>query len=210
MVCIAFRERGHEAYSCDILPCSGGHQEWHIQGDAIKEAYSGKYDIMIAHPPCTYLTVTGNGWLKEQPRRKSGALVGMERRKAMCDAVGFFMELINAPINKIAVENPIGVMSTKYRKPDQIIHPYYFGDPVSKATCLWLKNLPMLRHYEMDNIFHPKTHVNPQWYTAKSGRRYPKWSLIDACKYPAGEERSKFRSKTFPGIAMAMADQWGK
>jgi len=141
-VTIEFRKLGHEAFSCDLQECSGGHPEWHIKGDVFEVIQQG-WDLMIAHPPCTYLTVTANKWLKDQPPLKSGALVGKERRDARLDAIDFFMKIANAPIDKIAIENPIGCMSTVWRKADQLIHPYYFGDEHRKATCLWLKNLPL-------------------------------------------------------------------
>ncbi len=140
-VTIELRKLGHEAYSCDILPCSGGHPEWHIQGDVLEHLNDG-WDMMIAFPPCTHLAVSGAAWFKEKiadGRQQQG--------------IDFFMEMINAPIEKIAVENPVSVMSTKYRKPDQIINPFQFGDPVPKKTCLWLKNLPLL---EPTNIVEPE------------------------------------------------------
>jgi site-specific DNA-cytosine methylase len=174
-VCKAFRERGHEAYSCDILPCSGGHPEWHIQGDAIEEAYSGKYDMMIAHPPCTHLAVSGARYFKEK--------IADGRQQ---EAINFFMKLINAPINKIAVENPVCIMSSKYKKPDQIIQPWMFGHGETKATCLWLKNLPKLK---------PMNIVE--------GREQRIWKL------PPSKDRAKIRSKTYEGIANAIASQWG-
>jgi len=188
------RELGHEAFSCDLEPCSGGHTEWHICGDAIVEAYSGKYDMMIAHPPCTYLTVTGNKWMKPEfadrfPNRP-------QQRK---DAIEFFIKLYNAPIDKIAIENPVGIMSTKFRKPNQYVHPYFFGDKHSKKTGFWLKGLPDLA---------PTSMVEPEMYVYKDGRKDPMWH-VETMKLPA-KERTKARSKTFPGIAKAMAEQWTK
>jgi hypothetical protein len=183
----AFRELGHEAYSCDILDCSGGHPEWHIKGDAIKEAYSGKYSMMIAFPPCTHLATSGARWFKE--KQKDG------RQQYGID---FFMKLINAPIDRIAFENPVGIMSTKYRKPNQIIQPYEFGDPYEKRTCLWLKNLSEL---QPTKIVDPPPRIK-----FDSGKTMPTW-YSDAWKL-SKEERSKVRSKTFPGIAEAMAKQW--
>jgi len=174
-VCIAFRYRGHEAYSCDLQECSGGHPEWHIQGDAIEEAYSGKYDMMIAFPPCTHLAVSGARWFKE--KRADG------RQQS---AIKFYMDLVNAPIPQIGIEQPIGIMSTLYRKPDQIIQPWQFGHGETKATCLWLKGLPLL----------VPTDIVP-------GREQRIWKL------PPSADRAKLRSKTFPGIARAMAEQWG-
>jgi len=204
-VCIAFRDAGHEAYSCDILDCSGGHPEWHIKGDAIKEAYSGKYDMMIAHPPCTYISVSGARWyyhpddrnLPIHQRRPHPKYP--DRAKHREEAVDFFLALSNAPIDKIAIENPIGIMSTRWKKPDQIIQPYMFGDEATKTTCLWLKNLPKLEPTKM-------TGKGERIYSA-SGKSQPKW-YSDAWKL-SPDERSKARSKTFPGIAKAMAEQWG-
>ncbi len=186
------RALGHEAFSCDIEPCSGGHTEWHIQGDALNEAYSGKYDMMIAHPPCTYLTVTGNKWMK--PEFKDRFPDRQQQRK---DAIEFFLKLFDAPIEKIAIENPVGIMSTVFRKPDQYVHPFFFGDKHSKKTGFWLKGLPNLQATEM---------VDPQMYTYKDGRKDPMWH-VESMKLPK-KERAKFRSQTFPGIAEAMATQW--
>lgn len=192
----AFRERGHEAWSCDILPTSGSHPEWHIQGDALREAYSGKYDMMIATPPCTYLSVTANKWLKDQPARKSGALVGQARRDARNEAIKFFINLTRAPIEKICIENPVGIMSTQFKKPQQIIQPFQFGHPEPKKTCLWLKGLPVL---------FPTQIVAPEYFISKSGKKLASWYY----KPSPSPERQKMRSVTFKGIAAAMANQWG-
>ena len=182
----AFRNKGYETYSCDILECSGGHPEWHIQADAIKEAYSGKYDMMIAFPPCTHLASSGARWFKE--KQKDG------RQQ---QGIDFFMELINAPIDRIAVENPVGIMSSKYRKPNQIIQPFQFGHDVSKKTCLWLKNLPNLT---------PTKIVKPD-IIEKNGYKMSRhhWETF---KLPS-KIRGKVRSRFYEGIADAMADQWG-
>ena len=191
-VTTALRALGHEAFSCDLEPCSGGHPEWHIQGDALIEAYSGEYDMMIAHPPCTYLTVTGNKWMKPEFRDRFP-----DRPQQREDAIEFFIKLYNAPIDKIAIENPVGIMSTRFKKPAQYVHPYFFGDPHSKKTGFWLKGLEKL----------VKTNVvEPEMYTYKDGRKDPMWH-IESMKLPA-KERTKARSKTFPGIAQAMANQW--
>ena len=176
-VTIEFRKLGHEAYSCDLMECSGGHHEWHIKGDAILEAYSGKYDMMIAFPPCTFLTVTQNRWLKDQPPLKSGALVGEARREARREAIKFFKDLANAPIDKIALENPVGCMSSEYKQPTQIIQPYYFGDEHRKTTCLWLKELLPLYHNSQPNLFDSEvTHVDQgessYWIDSKTGKHY--------------------------------------
>lgn len=207
-VCKAFRARGHEAYSCDIVECSGGHPEWHIQTDALllidgdatfttadgtSHQIIGPWDLLIAHPPCTYLTVSGNRWFDES---KYGAKA-RQRQSDRLDAVEFFMAFVNARCDHIAIENPIGVMSTQYRKPDQIVHPYWFGDPERKATCLWLKNLPLLV---------PTNMVEPVIIRGKNGTDSP-WHL-STLGLPT-EERRRLRSKTFLGFAEAMAQQWG-
>jgi site-specific DNA-cytosine methylase len=188
-----YRKLGLEAYSCDVLDCSGGHPEWHIKGDAIKEAYSGKYDLMIAHPPCTYLAVSGNRWLYNKDKTKN-----KERWKNRELALDFVRELMNAPIKKIAIENPISCISSQIRKPDQIIQPYMFGDVATKTTCLWLKNLQPLKS---TNI------VEPIWITTEKGNRFNKLHY-DTYLLPK-KDRWKVRSATFPGIAKAMAEQWG-
>ena len=202
-VCIEMRKRGHNAFSCDIIECSGGHPEWHIQGDVLEQLDKG-WDMMIAFPDCTYLTVTANKWYKDQPPRKSGTLVGSERRFAREKAIDFFMRLYNCKIPIISMENPIGVMSSRFRKPDQIIQPYQFGHKEKKSTCLWLRGLPLLHH---SNV------VDPVFYMA-GGKKYSpthynsKRSLNRLDCLPPGPERSKLRSKTYPGIARAMAEQW--
>jgi site-specific DNA-cytosine methylase len=191
-VTIELRKLGHEAYSCDLEECSGGRPEWHIQGDALKEAYSGNYDMMIAHPPCTYLTVTGNKWMKPEFKDRFP-----DRPQQRLDAIDFFMKLYNAPIEKIAIENPVGIMSTQFRKPNQYVHPYFFGDKHSKKTGLWLRGLKLLV---------PTNIVEPEMYTYKDGRKDPMWHF-ESMKLPP-KERSKYRSKTFPGIAKQLAFQW--
>jgi hypothetical protein len=209
-VCIEFRKLGFEAYSCDLKPCSGGKPEWHLQMDVFEAIKLIKPTLAVFHPTCTYLTVTANRWLKDQPKRESGRLVGEERRIAQREAIEFFKNLWYADIEHIAIENPIGVMSRELKKADQIIHPSYFGDATTKATCLWLKNLPKLKWTKKDNLFEQATYVEPEIYTSKTGKKYPKWSMIDACKIKDLDLRSEFRSKTFPGIAKAMAVQWGE
>ena len=207
-VCKAFRERGHEAYSCDIQEPSGGHPEWHIHGDAIaaldggvittmdgKQHDVGKWDLLIAHPPCTYLTVTGNRWFNEERYGDKAR----QRKELRNEAANFFMSFINADVDKIAVENPIGYMSTVYQKPSQIIHPYMFGDPARKATCLWLKGLTKLT---------PTDIVEPIVIHYQNGNGTDNPWHMDTLKLPPNE-RAKARSKTFPGIAAAMAEQWG-
>ena len=192
-VTIALRERGHEAYSCDIEPCSGGHPEWHLQQDVIP-LLSKKWDMIIAFPPCTYLTVTGNRWF-DIDRYGDKAL---QRHKNRKDAIDFFMLFANANCEKIAIENPVGVMSTEYRKPNQIIHPYMFGDAERKATCLWLKGLPELVATQI---------VEPNVVYYKNGRGSDSPWHMNTMSLPP-KERAKARSKTFPGIAKAMAEQW--
>lgn len=192
-VCKAFRDKGHEAYSCDILDPSGGYPEWHIQDDVLKHLKG--WDLIIAHPPCTFLTVTGNRWFNIERYGEKA----IERYKEREKAVAFFMEFVNADCPKIAIENPIGYMSSIYRKPDQIIQPYYFGDPARKATCLWLKGLPLLK----------KTNeVTPIIIKYKNGKSTDNPWHMGTMSLPK-EERARERSKTFPGIAMAMAEQWG-
>jgi len=208
----AFRALGHEAYSCDLQECSGSHPEWHLKMDvfdAIRGGYlktqSGntiyidKWDMGIFFPDCTYLTVTANKWYKDQPKRKSGVLVGEERRQARKKAIAFAINLYNCPIPKVAMENPVGVLSSEFRKPDQIIQPYMFGHPEPKKTCLWLKNLPKLI---------PTNIVEQEpYHVTKSGKNMPKWYAY-ADKSKGQAERAKIRSKTFPGIAKSMASQW--
>ena len=193
-VCKAFRELGHEAYSCDIQDCSGGHPEWHLKQDVIP-LLGQEWDLIIAHPPCTFLTVTGNRWFDVE-RYGDKAI---QRQKDREKAVEFFMQFVNAKCEKIAIENPIGYMSTAYKKPTQIIHPYMFGDPARKATCLWLKGLPKLT---------PTNMVEPVIIQYQNGKGTDNPWHMDTMKLPP-KERAKARSKTFPGIAKAMAEQWG-
>lgn len=203
------RRLGHEAYSCDIIECSGGHPEWHIRWDALAlingncsfltcdgelHGIDGKWDMLIAHPPCTYLTVTGNRWFNVERYGEKA----IRRRKDKEEAVKFFMAFVNADCEKIAIENPIGSMSTDYRKPDQIIHPYMFGDPERKSTCLWLKGLQPLK---------PTDIVEPQVIKYKNGKGTDSPWHMETMKLPPAE-RARLRSKTFPGIARAMAEQW--
>jgi hypothetical protein len=185
-VCIEFRKRGHEAYSCDLQECSGGRPEWHLQMDIFEAIDMKGWDMMIAFPTCTYLTISANKYYKDMPPLKSGALVGEARREARREAIEFFMALYYTSIPLIAIENPIGVMSSVFRKPDQVIQPWQFGHGEQKATCLWLKGLPKL---VPTNIV--------------TGREQRIWKL------PPSVDRAKLRSKTFPGIAKAMAEQWG-
>jgi hypothetical protein len=184
-VTIELRKLGHEAYSCDLLSCSGGHPEWHMQMDIFEAIKSNKWDMLIAFPTCTYLTISANKWYKDQPERKSGTLVGEKRRLARKYAIEFFMSLYFSNIPLIALENPIGVMSTEFRKPNQVLQPWMFGHGETKATCLWLKGLPNLKPTDIVNGREQRLH-----------------------KLPPTKDRSMLRSKTFPGIAKAMAEQW--
>ena len=193
-VTIEFRKLGHEAYSCDLYECSGGHPEWHLQQD-VTELLKEKWDMIIAFPPCTYLTVTGNRWYNIE---RYGAKA-IQRQKDREEAIKFFMLFANAKCEKIAIENPVGIMSSEWSKPSQIIQPWMFGDEAEKTTCLWLKGLPLLKS---TNEVKP-----PERVKFKSGKTMPGW-YADAWKLPK-EERAKLRSKTFPGIAKAMAEQWG-
>lgn len=189
----SFRRKGHDAWSCDILPADDGGPHY-CDDIANVLAYTGPWDLMIAHPPCTYLSVSGCRWLYY----KDGS-INEDRWRKMEESLNFVRMLLNADIDKIALENPVSVISSRIRKPDQTIHPYYFGDPASKKTCLWLKNLPKL---EPTNI------VEPEKVTTKSGRQWDRWWYESSCISNL-EERAKFRSKTFQGIAEAMAEQWG-
>jgi len=181
----AMRQLGHEAYSCDLQECSGDKPEWHLQMDIFEAIKLKDWDMAIFFPPCTYLTISANRWYKDQPKRKSGILVGEERRAARKEAIGFFMALYNCEIPKIAIENPIGIMSSEFRKPDQVLQPWMFGHGETKATCLWLNNLPKLM---ATNIV--------------EGRAQRVFYL------PKTKDRAKLRSKTYSGIAKAMAEQW--
>lgn len=203
-VTIELRKLGIEAYSCDIKEQTGGHPEWHIQGDVFDIINEG-WDCMIAFPPCTHLAVSGAKHFEQ--KRKDG------RQQ---EGIDFFMKLYNSNVNHIAIENPIGIMSSLLRKPDQIVQPYYFGDPFQKTTCLWLKNLPKLQYQLEVDLFNqvadPINKGEFVYFTCKKTgkeKKQPKW-YFDALKNAkTPEERSTMRSKTFPGIAKAMAVQWG-
>lgn len=188
-----FRRLGHEAYSCDIIPCSGGHPEWHLQQD-VTPLLQEHWDMIIAFPPCTYLTVTGNRWFNEDKYGEKAVKRKIDRE----EAINFFMMFANANCEKIIIENPVGIMSTVWRKPDQIIQPYMFGDAFEKKTCLWLKGVKPLTP---TNIVEP-----PKRIRFDSGKSMPSWYANAWCL--PKEERAKLRSKTFPGIAKAMAEQW--
>jgi hypothetical protein len=198
----AFINKGHEAVSCDLLPCESDLGE-HYQGDVTDILYDG-WDMMIAHPPCTYLSVSGARWYyhpedKELPyEERRPHPLHPNRRQLQQEALDFVQLLLDASIEKIAVENPVSVISTRIKKPTQIIQPYEYGHPTSKSTCLWLKNLEPLQ---------PTDIVEPIWINVSDGKRMSKFHY-DTYTLPK-EERGKIRSATFPGIAKAMADQWG-
>lgn len=195
-VCKAFRALGHKAFSCDLQECSGGHPEWHIKGDALKVLNLPIWDLVIAHPPCTYLTVTGNRWFNVEKYGQKA----IQRLADREEAINFFMNFAKCKCNHIAIENPVGIISSVWEKPTQIIQPYQFGDAAEKKTCLWLKGLPKLQE---TNKVNP-----PERIKFKSGKSMPAW-YASAWKLPK-EDRIKVRSKTFPGIAKAMAEQWSK
>ena len=224
-VCTEFRRLGHEAYSCDIIDCSGGHPEWHIKQDVLPllngncvlntcdgtvHHIDGKWDMVIAFPPCTHLASSGAAWF-EKKRADGRQRWGIQ----------FFCNFLNVECEKVVIENPIGIISGKYikehfpdlaekyslpKEPTQIIHPWMFGDNYSKSTCLWIKGVeplvPQVREQPPIDWF--------EWVDKKTGKkkRQPKW-YADTWKL-SPEERAKVRSKTFPGIAKAMAEQWGK
>ena len=208
-VCKEFRKLGHEAYSCDIIECSGGHPEWHIMQDVLPllngscefrtmdgetRRVDGQWDMIIAHPPCTYLTNAGARWLW------AGGKLNEERFAKGMEAKEFFMKFMDADCPRIAIENP--VPSAAYELPPyaQIIQPYEYGHPNTKKTCLWIKGLPNLRPTE---IVEPE---KGRYFQQKNGNwRYSCWEMDQR----GGKDRARERSKTFPGIAKAMAEQWG-
>jgi hypothetical protein len=175
----AFRARGHSAWSCDLLPSED--DDFHMQKD-VREVLDFGWDLMIAHPPCTHLAISGARWFKDK----------VEEQK---QALAFVRILMNAPIPRICLENPISIISSLIRKPDQIVQPYYFGDPFRKSTCLWLKNLPLL--VPTNVVDQGEIHIT------KSGKRIPAWYNL-----PPSVDRWKLRSTTFKGLANAMASQW--
>lgn len=218
-VTIELRKLGHEAYSCDVMDCSGGHPEWHIKGDVLPLLKAGhhvlnlengqtkfldynRWDMIIAFPPCIYLTNAGTRHysLKCNPVEKVEA-----RKLKRVEAFNFVMKIANADCEKIAIENPVGWLNSQWKKPNQIIHPYYFGDPVSKRTCLWLKGLKELESTNM--LSKPE----PIYICKGEKSKGKKIGWCEGIKGTTGGQagRSKARSKTFPGIAKAMAKQWG-
>lgn len=218
------RRLGHEAYSCDIIDCSGGHPEWHIRQNVLtllnpeELPFGGgagigfftddgewhfvyKWDMIIAFPPCTYLTVAGNRYFNVERYGDKAR----ERIRLSEEAADFFMQFVNADCERIAIENPVGRMNTLYRKPDQIINPFNFGHPVAKKTCLWLKGLPPLKHTEEvePERIHSKGksggYSGPSWYVTDENGKILSWN---------DPRTARVRSKTYSGIAKAMADQW--
>lgn len=228
--CRAFRSMGHNAYSCDLFKCSGTifgteiedpHPEWHFDHDITtvlnktdlklqsgeQAVIEGDWDLMIGHPPCTYLAVSGAQWyyhpedkaLPFEKRRPHPRYPNRAQDRE--DGINFFLFLAGANVKRIAIENPVGIMSTRWRKPDQSIQPYMFGDPYSKNTCLWLKNLRPL---------HPskETDDHGERIFFGSGKSQPKWYSDGFTKTKSAVERQKWRSKTFPNIARVIAEQW--
>ena len=214
-VCKAFRAKGHEAFSCDIQLCSGGHPEWHILGDVLTilngnstfitedfkmHEIKGTWDLIIAHPPCTFLTCTGNRYF-------SLSMYGgkaLKRIKDREDAISFFMNFVYCDCPRVVIENPIGIMSTRFRKPDQIINPWQFAltedEETEKRTCLWLRGVkPLIPLWD--------TKPDIKYVYFPSGKRQTLWYYNTRCLHHS--ERAKAASKTFPGIAKAMAEQWG-
>lgn len=222
-VCKEFRRLGHNAYSCDLLECSGGHPEWHFNCDVMKviadkggvlqngeEAHiTGDWDLMVAHPPCTYLAVSGAQWyyhpedkhLPVEKRRPHPKFPNRAQDRE--EGAAFFMALANAPIEHIAIENPVGIMSSRWRKADQAVQPWMFGDEASKNTCLWLKNLPLLQPTKIVG-------KGERVVMKSSGKSLPKWYSDALVKAKTPEERRTLRSKTFPGFAKAIAEQWSE
>ena len=212
---IELRKLGHEAYSCDIIEESGGHPEWHIRHDVLPlitgepcdfttedgtvHHMDDKWDMIVAFPPCTYLTVTGNRWFNVSKYGEKA----LKRARDREEAVKFFMSFVNANCDRIAIENPVGVMSTNYRKPDQFIRPYQFGSHARKKTCLWLKGLPKLVPTNIVSAGETDSYgcsvgASATYATDENGKILS-WS---------DPRTARIRSKTFPGIARAMAEQW--
>jgi len=179
----AFAALGHDAWSCDLLPSE--REGKHIEGDVLAVLLDN-WDLMIAHPPCTHLAVSGAKHFSEKQR---------DGRQE--EAIAFFLALARAPIPRVCIENPVSIMSSLYRKPDQVIHPFQFGHEAEKSTCLWLRGLPLLAP--------SKTVGRGRRHVTKGGKSLPEWYNL-----PPSSDRAKIRSRTFPGIAEAMADQWGR
>lgn len=188
-VCKAFRARGHEAYSCDLQPCSGGHPEWHLQMDALDAINLKEWDLLIAFPPCQKLSKAGAAHWKKPD-------VKLAQQKAL----QFVRQLMSAPIKKIAIENPVGKINTAIRKPNQRINPFHFGHPYMKETCLWLKGLSPIAYNKMNIVKPVANWVKPGNVRDRKFNRIPEGANGDI----------KLRSKTFSGIAKAMAEQWSE
>lgn len=191
----AFLEAGFDAYSCDILPCEGDYPERHIQGDLLEVINDG-WDLLIAHPPCTYISYAATAYWN-RPGRVFKRL----------EALNFFARIWESDVKHICIENPMGCADAIVAKHSQIIHPYYFGDEHLKKTCLWLKNLPLLEHRKQDDLFGERTHIDKPEpiYIDKSGKKRYFTDAISG-RNKGGHKRSK----SFPGIASAMADQWSR
>ena len=222
----AFRKLGIDAYSCDLLPCSGGHPEWHFNMDVFKvidngggllqnghEVHLRNWDLMIAHPPCTFLAVSGARWfyhpddshLAKDQRRPHPKFPN--RRQDQKEAVEFFIKLSKVKIPRIVIENPVGILSSIVGKPNQIVQPYQFGDEATKTTCLWFFGS---KRDEIQPLYPTKIVSKGERVTFSSGKSQPKWYSDALVKAKSTAERRTLRSKTFEGIANAMAEQWGQ
>lgn len=194
----AFLARGHEAISCDLEPTEKPGP--HIRGDCRDYDWSD-YDLIIAHPPCTYLSSVGNGLFKKYPERNGKRFLAFD----------FCIYIWNLTVEKLCMENPVGYLNSHFQKPNQIVQPYYFGDPEQKTTCLWLRGLPLLIHIKEDDLFFKKTHTKKPRPTAyyKTGPQKGKPMYFVDAMSGSNKKKKKTRSRTFPGIAAAMAEQWG-
>ncbi len=203
----AFLKKGHDFYSCDIIDCSGNYPNRHIKADIfyvieILQEFGIIIDIFIGHPPCTYLSHAGNGYLNIEKYGEQA----VKRKEKQIEAYDFFIKMYKIKIAKICIENPVGYVNSRLRA-SQIINPYFFGDSDKKRTCLWLIGLPLLQHFKQTDLFNQKTHVSvtPIYIDRVSGKKRFYTDAISG----TSKEGKKLRSKTFPGIANAMADQWG-
>lgn len=205
----AFRAKGHEAYSCDIIPCEGGHPEWHFHEDIFEVLGRMQFDLGIFHPPCTFLSNAGIRWFNEERYGEKA----IERKANRLEAAKFFINLYHTDILKIAIENPVGWMNLNFRKPDQIVRPFYFGEPEQKNICLWLKGLPKLIYANSSDFFQEQTNIGkPEPFQIKVSRFDTKTKKKGDIKRQYFHDKSRDpyeRSKFFPKVAEAMADQWG-